>query len=132
MKVYKICIEDFSRCKTSEYIYKDLDKAKAFTIDKLNETMKNVLDDNENTKNFEDRIYIFETYDKKEMERFSITYNEYYKSVKKIDDYIIELVDNFLDKLRYTYQVKYSIITEDEKYTDYNYSIYIEEFDLIE
>lgn len=132
MKVYKISIEEFSRCRTSEYIYKDLDKAKVFVIDKLNETMKKVLDDNENTKSFEDRIYVFETYDKEYVERLPIEFNDYYKSAKKIDDYIIEFVDNFSDKLRYTYQVKYSIITEDEKYTDYNYSIDIEEFEVIE
>lgn len=132
MKVYKICIEDFSRCGQNEFIYKDLEKAKKVVIEKLNKTMKNVLDNNENSKSFEDMEYIFEIYNDEEIEKLTVNYNEYYKSAKKINDYIIEIIDNFFERPRYIYQVKYSILTEDEKYTDYNYSIYIEEFDLIE
>lgn len=132
MKIYKICVEDFDRCRQSEFIYRDIDKAKSFAINKLNEVMQGVLDNKEDSKFFEDREYVFEIYEDEEIKNLNVNYKEYFKSAKRIDDYIIELINTFSERLTYTYQVKYSILTEDEKYTDYNYSIDIEEFELIE
>lgn len=132
MKIYKVSVDDFFRCGQEEFIYKDLAKAKDFTISKLKETMNKVLENNENSKEFEDRVYVFETYSNEEVGKFIVATKDYYKSVKKVDDYILEIEDGFTDKTKYRYQLKYSIVTEDETYTDYNYSIEIEEFNLIE
>lgn len=132
MKVYKICFEDFDKCRQREFIYKDLYKAKSFVINALNEVMQNISHKNNDSTFSEDREYIFEIYEDEEIKNLNVNCKEYYKSVKRIDDYIIEIVNTFSEKLTYTYQVKYSILVEDEKYTDYNYSIDIEEFEVIE
>lgn len=135
MKVYKVSMESFHKRRPPEFIFKDFDKAKDFACDNLKDIMKSVTTMSKKTKELEGREYIFKTYSDKDIEKLSVSHNNYYKSAKKIDEYIIEIAECSSEKIYYTYQIKNNIIKGEEASVDnseYTYSIDIREFEIIE
>lgn len=133
MKAYKVLVECLHVTGGPDFTFKDLNEAKEFAYNNLKQTINSVRAMSIITKELEGTEYVFKPYTDGDIEKISLDFKDCSKTVKRIDDYIIEITENCSDKTNYTYQIKDDTITRNGVTTDITehvYSVEIKEFEL--
>lgn len=133
MKVYKIKYSNFLGCSKEEFIYASLEKAKDKACEKINEIIAEVINSNEDRIEEGGFAYYFQEVSENGLDTPVKECPNFFKSIKKVSQYIREVMysTKFGENQRWDYAVEYNMFRYGETYTDYNYSITIEEFELI-
>lgn len=134
MKVYKLECPDFFDLYENEFIYLSLEKAKNRAKDEINAMIIKINDENEERLANEDFAYYFVKVEDKKINAPVEAYPEVFKSISKVSDYIIEVeyTPDYDKNQTWEFKVNYNMFRDGETYTDYNFTIKIKEFELIE
>lgn len=134
MKVYKVEYADFCNHYVTELIYTSLEGARNKAQYEINAMMTKIRDGNEERLSNEDYAYYFVEVEDGEMQSSVEEYPEIFKSIKQVSTYIseIEYAPGYYNNQTWDFTVKYNMFRDGETYSDYNYSITIKEFEVLE